>query len=171
MRRKQTMVANKHKVSLLYASVFLLLFLFSFSCRQPSKTPQFQILLNEGWHIHSAAELSEYDDSISSSGFDVQNWYPAILPSTVLAVLVQNDVYRDPFFGKNLENIPTEQFKNPWWYRKEFVLEDISAFSNARLLFEGINYSANIWLNGKKSPPQIQSWALSECLKSISQIL
>ncbi|MBE0460766.1 MAG: glycoside hydrolase family 2 [Candidatus Aminicenantes bacterium] len=144
------MVANKHKVYLLYTSVLLLLFLFSFSCRQPSKAPQSQILLNEGWHIQSAAELSEQGDSISSSGFDVQNWYPATLPSTVLAALIQNDVYRDPFFGKNLENIPTEQFKNPWWYRKEFVLEDKSAFSNARLLFEGINYSANIWLNGKK---------------------
>ncbi len=122
----------------------------SFSCKKPSEAPEFETVLNEGWFIQSSEGLSETGESLSSTGFDVQNWYPADAPRTVLAALLENRVYTDPFFGKNLENIPTEQFKHPWWYRKEFALEDKNAFSSVRLIFEGINYSANIWLNGKK---------------------
>jgi exo-1,4-beta-D-glucosaminidase len=85
------------------------------SCRKPSKAPQFEIALNEEWHIHAAQGLAETGKSISTAGFDVQNWYPSNAPSTVLATLLKNGVYKDPFFGKNMESIPTEQFKQPWW--------------------------------------------------------
>jgi exo-1,4-beta-D-glucosaminidase len=120
------------------------------SCRKPSKAPQFEIALNEEWHIHAAQGLAETGKSISTAGFDVQNWYPSNAPSTVLATLLKNGVYKDPFFGKNMESIPTEQFKQPWWYRKEFALEEMKGISSVRLIFEGINYSANIWLNSRK---------------------
>ena len=130
---------------------FIVLVIMCFlACQGPAEVPQFPILLDKGWHIQSAAELSATGDQISSPGFDIQGWYPTNVPSTVLAVLVQNGVYRDPFFGKNLDSIPTGQFKQAWWYRKEFSLRGYNAFTNARLVFEGINYSADIWLNGKK---------------------
>lgn len=120
------------------------------TCRGPAEALPFQILLDEGWHIQQSAGLSAAGDRISSPGYGVEGWYLTDVPSTVLASLVRNGVYKDPFFGKNLENIPTEQFKKPWWYRKEFLLESRRRFTNARLVFEGINYRANIWLNGKK---------------------
>ena len=130
--------------------LIVLVIVYFSSCGGPSEVPQFQIPLDEGWHIQSAAESSASGVQISTPGFDIQGWYPTNVPTTVLAALVQNGVYRDPFFGKNLESIPTAKFKQAWWYRKEFSLQDQSAFANARLVFEGINYSADIWLNGKK---------------------
>jgi exo-1,4-beta-D-glucosaminidase len=144
------MISHKLRRTFSYASILLFLLLISFSCKKPSIAPEFEIVLNEGWFIQSSAELSETGEFISSAGFDVQNWYPSSAPRTVLAALLENKVYTDPFFGKNLENVPTEQFKHPWWYRKEFTLEDNNAVSSVRLIFEGINYSANIWLNGEK---------------------
>ena len=134
----------------LYVSLTVLISLATLSCRKVSEISQHEILLDEGWHIRSSADLSIGGEVLSKAGLDLEGWYPTAVPSTVLAVLVKNGVYKDPFFGKNLESIPTEQFKKAWWYRKEFIVNEQMAHTNARLLFEGINYSANIWLNGKK---------------------
>ncbi|HEV2694430.1 MAG TPA: glycoside hydrolase family 2 TIM barrel-domain containing protein, partial [Verrucomicrobiae bacterium] len=54
------------------------------------------------------------------------------------------------YFGTNLANIPTAPFTNSWWYRTEFDASDKNAVKNAELIFEGINYHANIWLNGER---------------------
>jgi exo-1,4-beta-D-glucosaminidase len=134
----------------LYVFLMALTTLGILSCQKVSEIPQHKILLDEGWYIRSSADLSIGGDVLSKAGLDIDGWYPTTVPSTVLAVLVKNGVYKDPFFGKNLENIPTEQFKKPWWYRKEFIVDEQMAHTHARLLFEGINYSANIWLNGQK---------------------
>ena len=89
------------------------------------------------------------------------------VPTTVVAALVEHKVYPDPFFGTNLRsfpgvtypiganfsNIPMQQdspFIVPWWYRKEFVLPASFKGKSIWLNFGGINYRANIWLNGKQ---------------------
>lgn len=132
-----------------FLSFLILIMLFSY-CRRSEKALSHVIPLDEGWHLQSSVELSEGGEFLSQPGLDVRDWYPTSMPSTVLAALVKNGVYEDPFFGKNLEDIPTAQFKNTWWYRKEFEQDKIKAGSNVRLVLEGINYSANIWLNGKR---------------------
>jgi exo-1,4-beta-D-glucosaminidase len=70
------------------------------------------------------------------------------VPSTVLAALVRDGRVEDPYFGRNLAAIPTEQFGVPWWYRTEFDLPAVPA--DGRLVFDGINYSAEVWLNGER---------------------
>ena len=108
------------------------------------------IELGSGWQVQAAASVNEPGETIASPGFETTGWYPAVVPATVMAVLVANEVYKDIFFGKNLETIPEEQFKGPWWYRQEFDLPAKDPFAVARLIFEGINYRANIFLNGEK---------------------
>jgi exo-1,4-beta-D-glucosaminidase len=143
---------NLKKLTPISLYVFITVFIIMgfFACQKASKISPSEILLDEGWHIRSSADLSEAGDVLSKAGLDIATWYPTTVPSTVLAVLVKNGVYKDPFFGKNLERIPTDQFQKAWWYRKEFTVDEQMAHTNARLLFEGINYSANVWLNGKK---------------------
>lgn len=127
-----------------------LLILFAFLifavCRKGGADVQHETTLKDGWYIGSAEEVGKTGDIISRPDFDVKGWYSADVPSTVLAALIKNDVYQNPFFGKNLEDIPTGQFKHAWWYRKEFKLPYSAV--NVRLIFEGINYRANVWLNG-----------------------
>jgi exo-1,4-beta-D-glucosaminidase len=108
------------------------------------------IALSNAWNVQSSAKVTGKGELIASARFSPKGWYPASVPSTVLAALVENGVYKDIFFGKNLDKIPSEQFKAPWWYRTEFFLEDTASFANARLIFEGINYRANIFFNGRK---------------------
>jgi exo-1,4-beta-D-glucosaminidase len=137
----------KHTLCVLLAVSAPLVF---FSCQKTPEIAQHEILLDEGWHIRSSLDLPIGGEVLSKAGLDTESWYPTTVPTTVLAALVENGVYREPFFGKNLERIPTEQFKKAWWYRKEFTADEQTDHTNTHLIFEGINYSANIWLNGTK---------------------
>ena len=111
---------------------------------------QFVKPLKKGWAIRAASEVKEMGKIISQADYELNKWYPVVVPTTVLAGLVQNGVYKDPYFGLNLKEIAKEQFENSWWYRTEFALSREEAEKTVLLELEGINYRANIWLNGKE---------------------
>jgi len=130
----------------------LLMSIFYFSCTSQTKNDKLQSsvsMLKDDWKIISSEKISETGSVISSSAYEPKDWYNAKVPGTVLANLVADGVYKDIYFAKNLETIDTAQFRKNWWYRKEFevVKKDENIY---RLLFEGLNYRANIWLNGKQ---------------------
>ena len=106
--------------------------------------------LSSDWTIQSSTKIQQTGDAISQKGFNIDGWYPASVPSTVLAVLVENGVYEDPYFSMNLKKIPEESFKTPWWFRTAFQLSKTEADKTVLLEFDGINYFANIWLNGDR---------------------
>ena len=108
-----------------------------------------KIELSDNWRIQSSSKISEKGHEISTQSKISNNWLAARVPSTVLSTLVANKVYEDPYFGENLKTIPTELFKVPWWYATNFELTRDQADNFARLNFDGINYKANVWLNGK----------------------
>ena len=93
------------------------------------------------------------------------DWYKATVPSTIVGNLVDQKVYPDPFFGMNLRSFPgmgypigtnfsmrpmpaDSPFKASWWYREEFRVTPRPE-GQVWLSFDGINYRANIWVNGK----------------------
>ncbi|MCP5061232.1 MAG: glycoside hydrolase family 2 [Ignavibacteriae bacterium] len=107
-----------------------------------------ELKLKNNWKLISSEKLKSFGKEISNKQFDVSDWHSTNIPSTVLETLVKNGVYKEPYFGTNLIDIPTEQFKSPWWYRTEFDLTSDQVNSTVLISFEGINYKANIWLNG-----------------------
>lgn len=107
-----------------------------------------QIDLHSGWQIHAAGDND--GPAISSATFSPAGWHPAVVPETVLSALVKDGTYSNIYFGTNLATIPTTPFTNAWWYRNEFNVSPIQAAQNGRLTFDGINYRANIWLNGRQ---------------------
>lgn len=119
-----------------------------FSCNT-AKTTKFETDLNSTWELNSSTELKAAGSDISKPDFAHSSMYKINLPSTVFNGLVQTGKYKDIYYSNNLENIPTQQFEQSWWYRKEFQIESYEAGENYELLFEGINYKANIWLNGQ----------------------
>ncbi|MEO8820196.1 MAG: sugar-binding domain-containing protein, partial [Ginsengibacter sp.] len=106
--------------------------------------------LQDHWQIQSSEKVSGGDEAIFTSGFKPQNWYDAKVPSSTLGSLVDDGVFKNVFFNRNLENIPASIFDAPWWYRKTFNIDKIDPGQVYRLRFNGISYSADIWLNGKK---------------------
>jgi exo-1,4-beta-D-glucosaminidase len=101
------------------------------------------------WKIQSEDKLAVYGSQISQPGFNTDNWYKTQVPSTVLAALVEAGEHINPYFGKNLRDIPKKRFEQSWWYCNEFDLNDFNADETVLLKFDGINYAANIWLNGR----------------------
>ena len=102
------------------------------------------------WFIQSSAKVAETGETVSAPGLVMTRWYPATVPATVLGTLVQNNVYTDIYVGDNLKRVLAEPFQGSWWYRTEFPLAADPSRTTVRLEFDGINYRANIWLNGKK---------------------
>lgn len=119
-----------------------------FSCQDKASVLPEELLLEEGWTLFSSDDIDAKGEEISSHTFKPEKSYPTDVPSTVLATLVENKVYTDIHVGDNFSKIPTEPFQVPWWYRKSFNINKESAKTN-RLIFEGINYRANVWLNGQ----------------------
>jgi exo-1,4-beta-D-glucosaminidase len=142
------------------------------------------LFLREHWSLQSSGKVDEKGEVLSTPAFQPKNkdWYTVTVPTTVVAALIEHEVYPDPFLGMNLRSFPGvtypigANFSNipmqpdspfivPWWYRKEFVLPGSFKGKSIWLNFGGINYRANIWLNGKqiaKSEDTAGAWRTYE---------
>ena len=115
--------------------------------------------------LQSACKLQEDGATISSSTFHPLGWTPVAVPSTVLAAQVAAGEYKQPYYGLNLRSIPGatypigQNFSNlpmpddspyrcGWWYRKTFTVPTAEHGKTLWLHFGGINYRANLWING-----------------------
>jgi len=128
--------------------LFLSIALLISACNKGSDSQQIaKLKLSENWEIFNSYGGNYSGQAISSPGFRADTFYKTSVPSTVLHALVENKVYDSIYWGTNLEKIDSKQFEYAWWYRKEFKVASTKLFSE--LQFDGINYKANIWLNGK----------------------
>src|SRR3954447_4296200 len=131
----------------------------------PAQNRPSQVSLHEGWAIQSACKLNVGGEIISTAAFKSAAWYPTTVPMTVVAALVNDKLYPDPYYGMNLRSLPGmaypigtifakqampdgSPFKCAWWYRTQFRSPVKTKAEKVWLHFDGINYRANIWLNG-----------------------
>jgi exo-1,4-beta-D-glucosaminidase len=172
---------KKKKSSLL--CVLVLSFSGLISAQEASRLhPETSLQLRDGWTLQSSGKVDAKGETVSTPAFQTKDWYAVSVPTTVVAALVKHKIYPDPFFGTNLRtfpgvtypigtnfsNIPMQPdspFIVPWWYRKEFTLPASFKGKTIWLNFGGINYRANIWLNGKqlaKSEDVAGAWRTHE---------
>jgi exo-1,4-beta-D-glucosaminidase len=133
---------------ILTTALILVLGIFISSQCSTKLVPQ-TIRLADNWFVQSAEKIDQDGAKISAPGFSSKDWYPAQVPTTVLHVLVENGVYENPYFADNLAKIPVGQFQKAWWFRNTFEVSRMESQQFACLEMEGINYSANVWLNGR----------------------
>ena len=97
---------------------------------------------------------TQEEKSLSMPSFKKTNWLPATVPGTVLTTLLDNKKIPDPFFGMNNERIPdiykTGSSYYTYWFIKDFNEPLPEQGKWVWLNFRGINYSADIFLNGHK---------------------
>jgi exo-1,4-beta-D-glucosaminidase len=134
----------------------------AFSADEPSR-----IYLHKDWQIQSSCEAKASGVEISAAGFDAKGWHHSDIPSTVVGALVTDKTYPDPNYGTNLKSFPgmdyssksffanqdmpkDSPFRCSWWFRTEFSLPAEAEHTTSWLDFLGINYRANVWLNGQK---------------------
>jgi exo-1,4-beta-D-glucosaminidase len=161
---------GKAKGSSAALSSFFLLALAFFPALAAAGSPDHadsKIPLHADWTLQSSCQIKATGEKISAPGFQTTAWHNATVPSTVVAALVADGTYPDPDFGMNLRKIPgttypigvifadvpmpdDSPFHCSWWYRTEFRLPQNNPGRRTWLHFDGINYRANIWLNGQK---------------------
>lgn len=105
--------------------------------------------LTTGWELSEAYKVTASGESIFNPNLNTSDWYNAIVPGTVLTTLVEQGVYPDPYFGINNLAIPDTLCRMDWWYRITFCQPSDQLKEKAWLVFNGINYRAEIWLNSK----------------------
>jgi exo-1,4-beta-D-glucosaminidase len=126
-----------------------------------------QLILRDSWTLQSSAKVQADGKTISTSRFIPTGWHHATVPTTVVAALVKDKTLPDPFFAMNLRQFPGVtypiggNFSNiamqpdspyavSWWYRKQFAAPASYSGKTVWLNFRGINYRANVWLNGRQ---------------------
>jgi hypothetical protein len=66
----------------------------------------------------------------------------------VLTTLIARGVYPDPDYGLNNLAIPDSLSRQDYWYRSVFDAPPALEGKELTLTFKGINYAAEVWLNG-----------------------
>jgi hypothetical protein len=111
-------------------------------------------LLNSGWYARRANEVRIDGNRLSSSPFVAIGWMEAKVPGTVLTTLLENKVFPAPEFSMNNNLIPDiyeigRDFYT-FWFVRPFRVEAWAPDRQVWLNFRGINYKADIFLNGKR---------------------
>jgi len=121
----------------------------------------------ENWSLQSSALVTETGETLSAANDRTRAWHPALVPGTVIGTLVNDKTVPDPYYGVNLRNLIGDQFNSnkvlselpmdggsqfavPWWYRTEFTVPADFAGKVVWLRFGGINYRADVWVNGQQ---------------------
>ncbi len=112
--------------------------------------PPGKLELAENWKLAAAKDVQADGAAVSRTDYKDQTWHPIHrMPATVLEILQEDGVYPNLYVGKNmLENVPQDLYLQDWWYRTTFTAP--AGHSQYALEFPGINYRAEIWLNGQK---------------------
>jgi hypothetical protein len=155
-----------------WQGILLLFILFVFSVHGNSQNGTVKQEKITRFELQSAVLVKATGAEISSSEYKSSvYWFPVRVPCTVLTGLVANKIYPDPYSGLNNMLIPDasdefnkkynlEQFsflpnnpnpwKNPYWYRAIFTVPADDRDRHFQLIFKGINYRAEVWLNGNQ---------------------
>ena len=120
------------------------------SCSAEKQPFNYETDMKSGWRLFSSATVAAGGDVISNKNFDQNTGMPVVIPATVLSGLIQNGYYPDIYFNKNLEKVDKSAFSVPWWYRNNFEINKTGTNVYHHIILEGINYKANLWVNGKK---------------------
>jgi hypothetical protein len=105
--------------------------------------------LSGGWRLLEAPKVEDSGANISQPGYSTQRWMDATVPGTVLTTMVDRGVYPDPDYGLNNFAIPETLNRQAYWYRTEFMPPASLTGQRFIITFQGINYAASVWLNGK----------------------
>jgi exo-1,4-beta-D-glucosaminidase len=155
-------MSHRGSFALMIAAGLLLSSHLASAAEEPSRT-----YLHKDWQIQSSCKVKAGGAAISGAGFDAQGWHHTDVPATVVGALVADKTYPDPNYGTNLKSFPgmnhssetffanqdmpkDSPFRCAWWFRTEFTAPPEGEQKTSWLNFLGLNYRANIWLNGRK---------------------
>ena len=107
-------------------------------------------LAGGGWRVQRSNLVNGGGEAFSKPSFDDSGWLVATVPGTVLSSYLNVGAIPDPNFGENQLYISDSFFYSDFWYRTEFTPPPMTPGQAAWLNFDGINWKAEVYLNGEK---------------------
>ena len=122
----------------------------SMSCAGSLPEP---VPLSSNWQLQEIAKVPNPGQQVSAASFQPAGWYKATVPGTVLTTLVNDGVYPEPLYGENNrpDKIPERLCRTSYWYRTTATVPESYSGHRVWLNFDGINYHADVWVNGSKA--------------------
>jgi hypothetical protein len=110
------------------------------------------VTIDAGWQLQDAGKVPEAGATVAGAKYKPRGWYAAAVPGTVLTSLVNDGVYPEPLYGENNrpDKIPDSLSRASYWYRTVVKVPKTYAGRQVWLNFEGINFSAQVWVNGRQ---------------------
>lgn len=102
------------------------------------------------WKLQRASEVTATGEEISTVGFKPNNWVVATVPGTVLSSYKNIGAIANPDYADNQLQVSESFFNSNFWYRDEFDMPEGFAKDRLFLNFDGINWKANVYVNGKQ---------------------
>ncbi|MGA3260359.1 MAG: discoidin domain-containing protein [Bryobacteraceae bacterium] len=102
------------------------------------------------WRVERESLVKADGAAISRPGFLDRDWLIATVPGTVLTSYLNAGAVPDPNYGDNQNLISDSFFCADFWYRDEFVAPAALGRRRVWLNFDGINWKADVYLNGEK---------------------
>jgi hypothetical protein len=102
------------------------------------------------WRIERASQVHAAGAALATPGFADSSWMVATVPATVISSWWNAGAIPDPNFGANQLAISDSFFCGDFWYRDEFTAPRLVAGRRAFLDFDGINWKAEVFLNGQR---------------------
>lgn len=79
-----------------------------------------------------------------------KGWVPAQVPGTLMGTLTAQGMEPEALTAEDYANIDKKQFEKGWRYRTTFNMPALKQGEHVVLDFDGIDYRANVWLNGNQ---------------------
>lgn len=127
--------------------------------------------LRQGWRLQTSALAGIDGAALSQVGADTTGWHETEVPRTVLGALIKDGTYPEVRVWPNAFRVPDSSdafnaqhnlaqyshlpdgrnpWRDPWWYRTEFHLDELGPTQHLWLTLHCLNYRAEVWLNGRQ---------------------
>ncbi|MGM0443003.1 MAG: glycosyl hydrolase 2 galactose-binding domain-containing protein [Fibrobacterota bacterium] len=128
----------------------------------------------QSWYMTKPGYSVDIVENVFSEPWPPEDWIPVQVPGTIVGHCAEAGLYDDPCTDRNMQTIPgykkdaethfafhdmpeDSPFRKPFWYATEFeVGEDKRRDRRYYLMFKGINFQAEVWLNGKRVAAAVQ---------------
>lgn len=107
-------------------------------------------LAGGAWRVQRDSQVHADGEALSTPGFKDGDWVVATVPATTLSSFWNAGALADPNYGDNQLMISDSFFYADFWYRDEFTAPPIRPERHVWLNFDGINWKADVFLNGRK---------------------
>lgn len=101
------------------------------------------------WFIYPDGASSGVLDKLYSAPTSGEGWVPARVPGNIQADLEAAHILKPLWYGAGdcrMEEVP----RKDWWYRKDFFAPNSFREKRVKLVFDGVDYECEVWLNNKR---------------------